>query len=223
MSLSIIPSGPNSVAPFARAETFVPDQLIAGHLNLITQDILVAAGRLLRGTILGRISAFGATVAAGSSIRKRHCGRDAGVGRKIGAYALVAASDTKFNVTDPSGAALADATVGADYNAGGIAFKISAGTTAFASGDSFTVTVADGVGSFVKSVKTATDGSQNPVAVLVDDVDATAGPRPGSAYFMGEFNARAIIFDPSWALDHLRASLPNGVYLKSSVSAADPT
>ena len=38
---------------------------------------------------------------------------------------------------------------------------------------------------------------------------------------MGEFNARAIIFDPSWALDHLRASLPNGVYLKSSVSAAD--
>ena len=53
MSLSIIPSGPNSVAPFARAETFVPDQLIAGHLNLITQDILVAAGRLLRGTILG--------------------------------------------------------------------------------------------------------------------------------------------------------------------------
>ena len=52
MSLSIIPSGPNSVAPFARAETFVPDQLIAGHLNLITQDILVAAGRLLRGTIL---------------------------------------------------------------------------------------------------------------------------------------------------------------------------
>ena len=110
---------------------------------------------------------------------------------------------------------MADATVGADYNAGGIAFKISAGTTAFASGDSFTVTVADGVGSFVKSVKTATDGSQNPVAVLVDDVDATAGPRPGSAYFMGEFNARAIIFDPSWALDHLRASLPNGVYLKS--------
>ena len=80
-------------------------------------------------------------------------------------------------MTDPSGAALADATVGADYNAGGIAFKISAGTTAFASGDSFTVTVADGVGSFVKSVKTATDGSQNPVAVLVDDVDATAGPR----------------------------------------------
>ena len=145
-------------------------------------------------------------------------------GEKIGAYALVAASDTKFNVTDPSGIfALADATVGADYNAGGIAFKISAGTTAFASGDSFTVTVADGVGSFVKSVKTATDGSQNPVAVLVDDVDATAGPRPGSAYFMGEFNARAIIFDPSWALDHLRASLPNGVYLKSSVSAADPT
>ena len=66
MSLSIIPSGPNSVAPFARAETFVPDQLIAGHLNLITQDILVAAGRLLRGTILGA-SAFGATVAAGSS------------------------------------------------------------------------------------------------------------------------------------------------------------
>ena len=130
----------------------------------------------------GRISAFGATAPAAGSSNKGNgtVAVTQASGEKIGAYALVAASDTKFNVTDPS-RVLADATVGADYNAGGIAFKISAGTTAFASGDSFTVTVADGVGSFVKSVKTATDGSQEPVAVLVDDVDATAGPRPGSA------------------------------------------
>lgn len=43
-------------------------------------------------------------------------------------------------------------------------------------------------GKYTKSVKTATDGSQNPVAILVDNVDASSADQNGGLYLMGEFN-----------------------------------
>jgi hypothetical protein len=48
-------------------------------------------------------------------------------------------------------------------------------------------------GKYTKSVKTATDGSQNPVAILVDDVDASTTDQNGGLYLMGEFNQNHIV------------------------------
>ncbi|TMV66918.1 head decoration protein, partial [Thioclava sp. BHET1] len=89
-------------------------------------------------------------------------------------------------------------------------------------GDTFTVSVADAVGKFIPCVKTASDGSQVPVAVLVDYTDASAADARAGGYFMGEFNANAIICDDSWTPAQLAAAMPNGLFLKGAVIAADP-
>jgi hypothetical protein len=42
-------------------------------------------------------------------------------------------------------------------------------------------------------VKTATDGSEKPAAILVDNVDASTTDQNGGLYLMGEFNQNHII------------------------------
>ena len=79
-------------------------------------------------------------------------------------------------------------------------------------------------GNFVLSVKTAADGSQNPIAVLADGADASAGAVLCGVYLTGELNANALTFDASWTAATLKPALrPLGIFLKSVVSAADPT
>lgn len=56
-------SGTNSYGfyPGARSATFVPDQLIAGNLKLVTATVTFAAGNtFIRGQVVGRVTASGA-------------------------------------------------------------------------------------------------------------------------------------------------------------------
>lgn len=56
-------SGTNSYGfyPGARSTTFVPDQLIAGNLKLVTATVTFAAGNtFVRGQVVGCVSASGA-------------------------------------------------------------------------------------------------------------------------------------------------------------------
>lgn len=79
------------------------------------------------------------------------------------------------------------------------------------------------VGSYKLAVATAVDGSDVPAAILVDTADASSGNVTGGVYVMGEFNADAIIFDPSFSLAQIvNALLPIGLFVKSVVSAGDP-
>lgn len=226
MTLNVSIIGDNTAQPFVRAETYIPDQLIAGNLKLVTEQIIIASGTYKRGTVLGQVSTLNVeTVATSTNTGNGSVGsisvEDAA---PLGAYTLTATAATTFSVTDPEGTALAEATVGTAYTSDDLNFTITAGATAFVAGDSFTLTVVDAIGTFTECVKTATDGSQTPVAVLVDDVDASAAPVEGSGYMMGEFNARALIYDASWTLPALRAALrPYSIFIKSSVSAADPS
>ncbi|TWA75639.1 bacteriophage lambda head decoration protein D [Azospirillum brasilense] len=60
MSLSISTIGDNASTPGVRAETYVPDQLIAGRFPLVTDTVTLAAGQNLpRGAVLGVITATG--------------------------------------------------------------------------------------------------------------------------------------------------------------------
>ena len=102
--------GQNAFAPGMKSALFVPDQLVAGTLQLVTDTGIITGGAFKRGTVLG----------------------------------LVAAS-----------------------------------------------------GKYTQCVKTAEDGSQLPVAILVDDVDASSFDQNGGLYLMGEFNQHRIIFDNS--------------------------
>lgn len=226
MTLNVSTIGDNPQQPGIYAETYVPDQLIAGNLKLVTQPIVLAAGTLQRGTVLGQQTTSSVEVTAGTNTGNGTVTLTSlGATPTYGPFVLTAKTATDFGVVDPEGNVLADATVGTAY-AGSpeINFKINAGGTAFVAGDSFTLLVVNATGNYIESVKTASDGSQNPVGILVDYADASGGPVTTDIYVLGEFNQNAITFDPSWTLPLLRAALqPLGIFLKNSVSAADPS
>lgn len=225
MTVTTTQYGDNPYAPGAVFDAYTPDRLIAGNFQLETQPIIVAAGTLQRGTVLGQISAQSITASGSSNTGNGSVGSiSGGANVKQGAYLLTATSATKFSVVDPEGAALPEATVGTAYSQQGINFTITAGGTAFTSGDKFALNSVDATGQYIACVKTASDGSQTPKAILVDYVDASTLPATGGAYLTGEFNERAIIFDPSWTLAQIRDALrASSIFIKASVSAADPT
>lgn len=226
--MSLTPSSirDNPQQPGVEAQVYLPDQLIADARNLVTQPILLGAGQLKRGTVLGQQSAnpIQASAASGNTGNGTLGGISVGSGVEIGSYALVAESATTFSVTNPEGVVLTDATAGTAYTSAEISFTITAGATAFVVGDRFTISVFDAVGTYVQCVRTATDGSQVPSAVLVDDADATNGPVTAGAYLAGEFNASALIFSSTWTLASLVSAMrPFSLYAKSSISAASPS
>lgn len=76
-------------------------------------------------------------------------------------------------------------------------------------------------GKYTACVKTATDGSEKPCAILVDDVHAgTHGDQSGGIYLMGEFNQNRVTIDASWTLATMKAALrPFAIFLKDSLQA----
>jgi hypothetical protein len=60
--------------------------------------------------------------------------------------------------------------------------------------------------------------------VLVDYCDPTGGPVTAGVYLQAELNGAALIYDSSWTLAGIKAAFrPLGLYVKTSVSALDPT
>jgi hypothetical protein len=225
MSLTVNSVGENPQLPSIYAETFIPDQLIAGNLKLVSQPVLIPSGNLARGAILGQQTTSSIVVTPGTNTGNGTVGTTSlGTTETFGAFLLKATSATVFSVTDPEGNALPNATVGTPYVNAEINFTITAGGTAFVANDSFTLNALEATGNFILSVKTASDGSQVPSAVLATATNATSGPQLAGAYVMGEFNQNAITFDPSWTIPALQLALRlYGIFLKSSVPAADPS
>jgi len=216
--------GQNTWGPSTIAAVFVPDQLIAGNAPLIvTDNITIAAGQTLkRGAIVGRQSQKSvAGVAASGNTGNGTVVVSLGSAAEVGAYTLTATSATEFTLKDPTGDAVGTVTAGTAFTSNQLVLTVTAGATAFVAGDVFTLTVTAASGHYVLSVRTATDGSQNPSAVLVDNVDASAGATAGSGYFQASVNANHITFDDSWTVDDLKAALRGvGVFIKDSLSAA---
>ncbi|GAB7525330.1 head decoration protein [Paraburkholderia sp. 2C] len=225
MTLNVNTIGDNPQQPGIYAETYIPDQLIAGNLKIVSQPIILAAGALPRGSVLGAVSSLDVISTPGTNTGNGTIGSiSASTGSKQGAYVLTATGATTFTVVDPEGNSLPNATVGTAYSQQGIGFTLTAGGTAFAAGDKFTLNVVDAVGTYKLSVKSASDGSQTPVAILADDADASAGPVTAGAYLMAEVNANSLHFDASWDIPSLTTALrPYSIFVKSSVSAADPS
>lgn len=223
MSTSLI--GDNPQQPSLQSQIYVPDQLIADARNLVSQPIVLGAGTLKRGTVLGQQSTnpISASATAGNTGNGTIGSLSVGASPLVGTYKATATSATVFAVTDPEGNALGNATAGTAFTSSEINFTITAGGTAFAAGDSFSILVADAVGTYIECVKTASDGSQTPVAILADDADASAGPVTTGGYVAGEFNANALTYDASWTLLALvSAARAYSIFIKSSVSGASP-
>lgn len=140
MTLSVTAQADNPQVPGISAQSYNPDQLIAGRVPQVTETVTIVSGQgvLKRGTVLGLVTASG---------------------------------------------------------------------------------------KYIKSLSAASDGSQNPSAILADDIDATSGDVKAGVYFTGEFNGNALILGASWTVATAKAALRGvGIYIKEgAVVAADPT
>ncbi|HGE8296734.1 TPA: head decoration protein [Serratia marcescens] len=126
--------GQNQFAPGMKSSLFLPDQLVSGPLQLVTDSVTIGvSGVLKRGTVLGMVTATGA---------------------------------------------------------------------------------------YIPSKKDATDGSEKPSAILVDNVDTTTTVQTGGVYLMGEFNQNRLIFDASWTVAELKAQFrPLAIFLRDSIQS----
>jgi Bacteriophage lambda head decoration protein D len=220
---------PDPFTPGMSSATFAIDRLIAGSYPQVTDTGTLAAGHVLkRGALLGRIGGIAITAAAkvGGNTGNGTIGAVAlGPEPVAGAYTLSAVAGTStFAVTGPAGNPMPDLTVGQAYDQPAFGCQITVGATAFSATDGFVVTISAGSGVLTLSTAAATDGSQVPVAILADDVDASAGPAAGPIYLTGEFNENAVTYGAGFTADGVRGALATrGIFLKPAVSAAAPT
>lgn len=213
--------------PFITDNAYIPDQLIAGVFPRVTQGQATVSTQsqvLARGFVMGQQTLGAATAVAGTNTGNGTISAVTLTGTaKLGTYNVLFTAATKFSVFDPTGREINSGSTGTAY-ATDLGFTITAGGTAFVAGDSFAITVAAGSGNYVPSIATATDGSQVPVAILANQTDATGGAANAGIYYTGEFNSNYIYFDSSWTVATLTPLLQKvNIYLKPSVSAADPS
>lgn len=84
-----------------------------------------------------------------------------------------------FQVVDPDGYVVGNGTVAVAFSGGGLAFTLADGSTDFAVGDEFTITVAAGSGNYAMHDVDGIDGRDSAVAILFDAVDATSAAVSG--------------------------------------------
>jgi hypothetical protein len=74
-------------------------------------------------------------------------------------------------------------------------------------------------GKFVLSASAAADGSQAPVAVLPEAVDATGGDRTADVYLTGEFAKSALVLGAGHTAAAIEWGLTaRGIYLRDTVA-----
>lgn len=79
-------------------------------------------------------------------------------------------------------------------------------------------------GKYTLALSAAGDGSNTPVAILADDCDATSADKLAGVYFAGEFNGNALTLGTGITLAAATIALRDAsIFIKSAVSAADPT
>ena len=213
--------------PGVSQDAFIPDQLIGGDMKIVTKTVTITGGAYFRrGTVLGQIAvgAVGPAVATGGNTGNGVItGPGAGPRAKVGNYLVRMSGPTTFTVLDPHGLALANGNVLGAYADAEIGFTIAAGGTAFVAGDSFTIPFAADTNRYTIATAAAVNGSQTPVAILVDDVDTTSADALGSIYQMGEFNVNAVTLGTGITAAAATTALEaQNIYLKTPISAADP-
>lgn len=212
---------------------YVPDNLIAGiEQDFLGKGITLAAGSIYpRGSVVGKITrALGAVTHGVNTGNGTLTSPGMGHLTEIGNYQITctaaAANGGAFSVITPDGLRLADAKVGTPYANDHIAFTLNDGAADFVVGDSFTIPVVAGSGSYCLVDKTAMDGSSDldgdtdgDMVVVTEDTDATAGDTVAPAWQQGIFNKAAVTFAAGTVADDYASYLQQqfGIYLKDVV------
>lgn len=220
--------GDNPQQPGVSADAYIPDQLIAGNMKLVTDSVTISgAAALVRGSVMGQrtVGAAGAAVAGGGNTGNGVFSAIAPQGRaKPGVYTIRFTGATTYNVVNPFGVELTPGYAAGAYVDPEINWIFAAGGTAMVAGDTATITIAAGDNAYLLATSAAVDGTQNPVAILADASDPSGGNVTGGIYLQGEFNGNALTFGTGITLAATKAALrPLGAFVKTSVSATDPT
>ena len=215
---------------FGPASTYTPDRLFAGdQVDRVTEEITLLSGEnRTRGALLGKQTTDTVPTtgtADGGNTGNGTMGSVAAGGTELqpGVYTIrciAAAGDAgDFEVRAPDGSLVGIAIVGTAFTSPHLDFTIADGATDFAVGDLFTVTVA-GSGKWKLSLAAATDGSQNPRGILVQDTDASLADVEGAAYVRGQFNAGKVTFGTGHTASSVADELRDlGMYLITAQSA----
>lgn len=152
-----------------------------GMLSREAITILSGEGKLLAGTVLGKVL-YGTITTAAKSGGNTGNGTISAVtvigatGAKTGVYRLRFTAATTWNLVDPDGFEIGSGANGV-ANANDLAFTTTAGGTPFVAGDGFDITVPAGSGKYVASPNALTvgkEGAETACAILAYEVDATS-------------------------------------------------
>lgn len=157
------------------------------------ERVTITGAKIYAGTVLGKVTLGAATSAAKSGGNTGNGTLTLDVttpilaGCKAGVYqarCIAAASNNgTFIVYDPDGFSLGQIIMaaGAGAFANDIKFALADGSTDFAVGDGFDITVAAGSGKYKAFDPTALDGTQNAAAILFATTDASAADKKNTA------------------------------------------
>lgn len=147
------------------------------------EEVVIAAGSgiLKAGTLIALITAANALTpaAVAGNTGNGTVGSASVTSQAIsGVYVLTitaaAANGGKFEVVDPLGAVIGKGTVGQAFTAGGLTFTLSDGSTDFAKGDAFNLTVKANLGEYTAYDDDGTDdGRRAASGILYAPIDAT--------------------------------------------------
>ena len=165
--------------------------------GMLTREAIIlvsGSGVCLAGLVLGAelTGAAGVAAALGTNTGNGTFGAiTVGNAAKIGVYTVEFDDATHFIVNDPTGIEVGHGVAGTAFSAGGLGFTITAGGTAFAAADSFTITVT-GTTKYGPFDPTATNGLQNAAAILWSGYrDATSADRRAVANVRGPMKVQA--------------------------------
>lgn len=118
-----------------------------------------------------------------------------GYAPQVGVYTVEFVDATRFVVSDPTGSEVGHGVTGTAFSGGGLGFTITAGVTAFAPADSFTITVSAGSGKWRAWDPGNADGSQNAAGILFGTKDVTLADKPALAITrQAEVNASELVW-----------------------------
>lgn len=183
-------------------QTFAFDNLVGDNYPVTTEEATILSGQTptARGAIVAQAVAGAITSAAVVGTGNGTIGtlsNSAGV--QAGAYTAVCVKAVTnagdFEVRNPQGVLIGIATTGVAFTSNEINFTIADGSTDFALGDLFTITVAAGTLKYKKYNAANTDGSGNVAnaAIVATTVDATSADRVTNVYTSGVFNSAALV------------------------------
>lgn len=169
-----------------------------GHRS--REQIVLLAGLLAAGTVLGKTATSTATAAAvvgagNGAMSAVTTTPDALQGVYTVKITKAAANAGDFEVLDPRNEVAGLGTVGVAYATGGLSFTLADGATDFAVGDTIKITVGSLVTRYAQLAPTATDGTQYAAGVLLNAAGAPAATAPGVAFVRDcEVNGNIIVW-----------------------------